>query len=55
MGDFHYENIDVNDPTLYRQAYDTVFEKSQRQSNLYSSTSIAYIWDDHDFVNFFFR
>jgi phosphodiesterase/alkaline phosphatase D-like protein len=48
MGDFHYENIDRNDPSLFRGAFDKVLT-SPRQANLYRSTPIAYVWDDHDF------
>ncbi len=48
MGDFHYENIERNDPSLFRQAFDRVLT-SPRQGNLYRSTPIAYVWDDHDF------
>jgi len=48
MGDFHYENIPVNDVERYRRAVDEVLA-SPRQSSLYRSTPIAYMWDDHDY------
>lgn len=47
-GDFHYGDIEENDPALYREAFDAQLV-SPRQSELYRSTSVAYIWDDHDF------
>lgn len=47
-GDFHYENIAVNDRAAFRQTYETVLA-SATQSALYRSVPIAYIWDDHDF------
>lgn len=48
MGDFHYLNIGRNDADAFRRAYDRVLA-SPRQSALYRSTPIAYIFDDHDF------
>lgn len=48
MGDFHYLNISRDDPAAFRQGYDRVLD-SPRQSALYRSTAIAYIYDDHDF------
>ncbi|EQB62615.1 MAG: hypothetical protein RBG1_1C00001G0194 [candidate division Zixibacteria bacterium RBG-1] len=48
LGDFHYQNIGVNDQNLFRQAYETVLA-SPNQSALYQQVPIAYIWDDHDF------
>jgi phosphodiesterase/alkaline phosphatase D-like protein len=48
MGDFHYENIGTNDPARFRLAFDEVLA-SDRQSSLYRSAPIAYIWDDHDY------
>jgi phosphodiesterase/alkaline phosphatase D-like protein len=47
-GDFHYADIEENDPALYRAAFDAQLV-TPRQSELYRSTPIAYIWDDHDF------
>lgn len=48
LGDLHYENIEDNDPARYRRAFDRVLA-SERQSSLYRSAPIAYIWDDHDY------
>ncbi|HXF48915.1 MAG TPA: alkaline phosphatase D family protein [Verrucomicrobiae bacterium] len=48
LGDMHYQNIGVNDPNLFRQAYETVLS-SPNQSRLYRDFALAYIWDDHDF------
>jgi hypothetical protein len=48
MGDFHYENIAENDPAKFRRAFDQVLA-SPRQSSLYRSAPIAYMWDDHDY------
>jgi alkaline phosphatase D len=48
MGDFHYENIGVNDPDLFRDAFETVLGSST-QSSLYRNVPIAYVWDDHDY------
>ncbi len=48
MGDFHYENIAVNDVNVFRAAYETVLA-SVNQSALYRSAAIDYVWDDHDF------
>jgi alkaline phosphatase D len=48
MGDFHYENIAANDPARFREAFDLVL-RSERQSSLYRSAPIAYVWDDHDY------
>ena len=48
LGDLHYQNIGVNDPELFRAAYDSVLE-SPAQSELYRSVPIAYMWDDHDY------
>ncbi|MGE5692582.1 MAG: alkaline phosphatase D family protein [Candidatus Zixiibacteriota bacterium] len=48
LGDMHYQNIGVNDPNLFRQAYETVLS-SPNQSQLYRDYAIAYIWDDHDY------
>ncbi len=48
MGDLHYENIAENDVDRFRRAYDEVLS-SERQSSLYRSAPIVYVWDDHDF------
>jgi alkaline phosphatase D len=47
-GDFHYENISVNDRDVYRQEYEHVLA-SPGQSRLYRDFPIVYIWDDHDY------
>lgn len=47
-GDFHYSNIDENDPGRFRDAFDDVLT-SPAQSALYLRAPIAYTWDDHDF------
>lgn len=48
MGDFHYQNIAVNDASVFRAAYDMVLS-SPNQSALYRSTAVDYTWDDHDY------
>ncbi len=48
MGDFHYENIVVDDPARFRYAYERAL-LSPRQGALYRQVPIAYVWDDHDF------
>lgn len=48
MGDFHNEDIGVNDIGLFRAAYDLVLA-SPAQSALYRDVPIAYMWDDHDY------
>ena len=48
MGDFHYLNISRDDAAAFRAGYDRVLD-SPRQSALYRSTPIAYMYDDHDF------
>jgi phosphodiesterase/alkaline phosphatase D-like protein len=47
-GDLFYEDIDVNNPGLYREAFDMTLE-SPAQSSLYRSAPFVYMWDDHDF------
>jgi phosphodiesterase/alkaline phosphatase D-like protein len=47
-GDLHYEDIALNDRTLFRAAYERVLG-STVQGNLYRSVPIVYTWDDHDF------
>jgi alkaline phosphatase D len=48
IGDFHYENIDEDDPDRFRKAYAEVLA-SPTQSELYRNVPIDYTWDDHDF------
>jgi alkaline phosphatase D len=47
-GDLHYLNIDRNDRSLFRAAYETVLQSST-QGNLYRHVPFVYVWDDHDF------
>ena len=49
LGDFHYQNISSRDVHPYRRAYDQVL-LSPRQSALFRSTPMVYVWDDHDFA-----
>lgn len=49
MGDLHYANIGRDDPGRFRDALDQVLT-APGQSALYRSTSIAYVWDDHDYA-----
>ena len=48
MGDFHYQDINTNRPSLFRAAYDAVLASPQ-QAELYRSTPLVYMWDDHDY------
>jgi len=48
MGDLHYEDIAENDVARFRTAFDDVLS-SERQSSLYRSAPIVYVWDDHDY------
>ena len=50
MGDLHYADITSNNISLYRNAYDAVFNAS-RQRALYANVPTMYTWDDHDFSN----
>jgi uncharacterized integral membrane protein len=47
-GDFIYASIEENDPALFFDAYRQQLI-SPAQSAFYRSTSLAHIWDDHDF------
>lgn len=47
-GDFHYENIAVDDVRVFRTAYGRALT-SVTQSALHRSTAVNYMWDDHDF------
>ena len=49
IGDWHYANIDTNDPALFRDAYQETLTRPA-QAALYRSTSIGYVWDDHDYA-----
>jgi phosphodiesterase/alkaline phosphatase D-like protein len=48
MGDFHYQDIRTNRPSLFRAAYDAVLASPQ-QADLYRSVPLVYMWDDHDY------
>ena len=47
-GDLHYANIAVNDPALYRAAYEHVMLTPKRRA-LYDTVARDYVWDDHDY------
>jgi prolyl oligopeptidase len=47
-GDFHYEDINLNLPGLFRYAYDRILASPQ-QARLYREIPINYVWDDHDY------
>src|SRR5207248_58877 len=49
LGDHHYEDIGVNDITLFRKAYETLHQNLQPLA-LYQARAVDYIWDDHDFA-----
>jgi alkaline phosphatase D len=48
MGDFHYQDISSNRPSLFRAAYDAVLASPQ-QADLYRTVPLVYMWDDHDY------
>jgi phosphodiesterase/alkaline phosphatase D-like protein len=48
MGDFHYEDIETDEPTAYQEALEAVLT-APRQAALHRSTPMAYVWDDHDY------
>jgi phosphodiesterase/alkaline phosphatase D-like protein len=48
LGDLHYANIGTDDPGRFQAALQQVL-RAPGQSALYRSTSIAYVWDDHDY------
>ena len=47
-GDFFYADIPDNNPERFEEAFDVTLT-APSQSELYRSTSIGYVWDDHDF------
>ena len=47
-GDFHYQNIKVNNVKRFRRAYDRALGSSV-QAALYREVPFNYVWDDHDF------
>ena len=49
MGDIHYKDINDPVPSRYGSALRQVFA-SQTQAGLYASTSVVYMYDDHDFA-----
>lgn len=48
MGDRHYQNINTNTPSLFREAYDQVMENPAVR-RLHRNVPVIYIWDDHDY------
>ncbi len=48
VGDFHYQNIGVNDIAVFQNAFDRVLG-APSQAHLYRSTTLVYMWDDHDY------
>jgi hypothetical protein len=48
LGDLHYANLEDDDIEPFLDAYASALD-APSQSALYRSTSIAYVWDDHDF------
>ncbi len=48
MGDLHYQDINQDQPELFRAAYDSVLGSPQ-QAELYRSVPFVYMWDDHDY------
>jgi hypothetical protein len=47
-GDWFYADIASNDAGAFRDAYETTLT-APAQAALYRSTSVAYVWDDHDY------
>ena len=48
IGDFHYQDIGVNDRKLYRETYHANLD-SPSQADLYRCVPFIYIWDNHDY------
>jgi phosphodiesterase/alkaline phosphatase D-like protein len=48
IGDFHYSNINSDNPERFYAAYDEVLT-SAPQAELYRNVPFVYIWDDHDY------
>jgi len=48
LGDLHYEDISTPAPPAFRRAYRQV-HASTPQADLFRSTALAYVWDDHDY------
>jgi alkaline phosphatase D len=47
-GDFHYQDIERNDPARFRDAYMRNFASPGWQA-LLQSAAVDYVWDDHDY------
>jgi PhoD-like phosphatase len=47
-GDLFYGNVSENDPGAFRHFYDRLLGQPA-PSALFRTTSVAYVWDDHDF------
>jgi membrane-associated phospholipid phosphatase len=47
-GDFHYANVERDDPGLLRAALDRTIAAPAQQA-LYLQSPVAYVWDDHDY------
>ena len=48
LGDWHYDDIGVNDIQLFRNAFAQT-AKQERIRNLNNNVPLAYMWDDHDY------
>ncbi len=48
IGDSHYGDNDVDDLAKYHEVLDLTLTRPA-QAALYRSTSVAYVWDDHDY------
>ena len=48
VGDIHYSNIAINDTQLFYDKFEAVFTRDSQRA-LYESTSLVYMWDDHDY------
>jgi hypothetical protein len=49
LGDFHYADLGNDDDSARRATLDRVLT-APAQAALYRSTTVAYVWDDHDFL-----
>lgn len=49
MGDLHYHNIEANDVSQFRSAYDSMFASPAGHAMLEMDLPFAYMWDDHDY------
>jgi hypothetical protein len=49
LGDLHYADLRADDDSARRSTLDRVLT-SPAQAALYRSTSVVYVWDDHDFL-----